>query len=315
MVRYHLGWEATDGTPSDQTGKGLRPALCLLACEATGAPYSRALPAAAAVELVHNFSLVHDDIQDHDRIRRHRPTVWAVWGEAQAINAGDAMLVLGRSALLRLAGEGVSAETVVDASRILDERTLEMVEGQTMDIAFEGSAAVSLPDYLDMVDRKTGALFDCALYLGALAGAQDIALAGELGRFGRAMGVLFQVRDDMNGVWGVETEMGKQPAADIRRRKKSAPIVHALDSARGETRERLLRTYAKSELDDADISLVLDCLDETGAKGYCERLVAQKSREALAVLDSVSLGDGARELRQLAAGGLALSAKGHQAAP
>ncbi len=138
MLRYHLGWEDAEGRPlRSEGGKALRPTLCLLACEAAGGDWRAALPAAAALELAHNFSLVHDDIPDRDPERRHRPAVWSVWGEAQAINAGDALLALSHLAVLKLVPKGVPAERALQAARVLDECTLEIVEGQALDISFE----------------------------------------------------------------------------------------------------------------------------------------------------------------------------------
>ena len=301
MVRYHLGWEDAEGRPAEASGKCLRPALCLLACEAVGGEARRALPAAAAVELTHNFSLVHDDIQDRDRERRHRPTIWSIWGDAQAINAGDALLALAHRVLLDLAEEGPPADTVMEAARLLDERTLEMVEGQVMDLEFETRSEVDMASYLDMVDRKTASLFDCSLRLGALAASAEPALVEGLGRFGRALGVAFQLRDDVLGVWGSEEQTGKPPAADIRRRKKSLPIVHALAAGQGETGERLRRVYAESELRDEQVSTVLTTLDELGSREYCERLVEERAGQALAHLDGLALrAPAAGELREVA---------------
>jgi len=233
MLRYHLGWEDVRGHPTESSGgKGLRPALCLLSCEAAGGDWRRALPAAAAVELVHNFSLIHDDIQDRDTERHHRPTVWSVWGEAQAINAGDALLSLARLAVLGLRDEGLAADHALEAARILDERTLEMVEGQTMDLTFEGDLDVSADDYIGMIEKKSGALFDASLGLGALA-AGDPHVAEGMGRCGRLLGTAFQIRDDMLGIWGEPGKTGKSVAGDIRRRKKSLPVVYALYHAVG----------------------------------------------------------------------------------
>ncbi len=301
MARYHLGWEDAEGRPAAHGGKALRPSLCLLACEATGGDWRRALPAAAAVELVHNFSLVHDDIQDRDRERRHRPTVWSIWGEAQAINAGDGLLALARLALLRLHDEGVPAETVVQAARILDEKTLEIVEGQVMDLGFEERVDVDLQSYLQMIEKKTGALFDCSFRLGALLGSGDPSLVEALGRCGRMLGVAFQVRDDVLGVWGAENRTGKEPAADIRRRKKSLPIVYALAAAEGPELDELRRLYSKRDLSDADVSLVLGSLDALGAQAYCSRLAEERRRTALAELHAVELpSEAARELKETA---------------
>ena len=289
MIRYHLGWEDAEGRPQEAGGKALRPTLCLLACEATGGDWHRALPAAAAVELVHNFSLIHDDIQDRDRERHHRPTVWSIWGEAQAINAGDALLALARPVLLRLVDRGVPAVTVIEAARVLDESTLEMVAGQTLDIAFEEKSDVDVPAYLQMVRQKSGALFDCALRLGTLAGDGDWELAERLGRVGRTLGTAFQVRDDMLGIWGDESKTGKATHADVYRRKKSMPVVYALSEGKAEVREGLRAIYEKPALDDEDVAQVRHYLDEAGPRAYCQRQAAELKEGAIAELEGLEL--------------------------
>ncbi len=301
MMAYHLGWEDANGDPSEEAGKAVRPSLCLLACEATGGDWRKALPAAAAVELVHNFSLVHDDIQDRDVLRHGRPTVWKLWGTAQAINAGDALLVLARGALLRLVGEGIAERIVLRAAQILDERTLEMVEGQVLDIEFERSVSVDSAAYLSMVEKKTGALFGCALEVGALIGGEREDVVDELGRCGRLLGSAFQIRDDMLGVWGTENHTGKQPGADIRRRKKSLPVVYALAISEGKAGDELRRVYAKDELSHEDVSFVLRCLDDVGAQAYCARTAEERAHAALVKLDHAGLdGEAVAELRQTA---------------
>jgi len=289
MIRYHLGWEDAEGQPEDAGGKALRPTLCLLACEAAGGEWHRALPAAAAVELVHNFSLIHDDVQDRDQERHHRPTVWSIWGEAQAINAGDALLALARPVVLRLADEGVPAATVIEAARVLDESTLEMVAGQTLDIAFEAKSDVDLPAYLQMVRQKSGALFDSALRLGVLAAGGDWELAERLGRVGRALGTAFQVCDDILGVWGDKSKTGKAAGADISRRKKSLPVVHALSEGKSGMREGLRAIYEKPALDADDVAQVRQRLDEVGAQEYCERQAAELKEDAIAELSRLEL--------------------------
>ena len=303
MARYHLGWEDVEGQPTESAGgKALRSTLCLLACEAVAGDWRRALPAAAALELVHNFSLVHDDIQDGDRERRHQPTVWALWGEGQAINAGDALLSLAQIAVLGLAQEGLPPASVVEAARILNERTLEMVEGQVMDLSFEPRLDVDLASYLEMIGKKTGALFDCSLRLGALVGGADRAQAEALGRCGRLLGVAFQIRDDMLGVWGAENQTGKPMAADIRRRKKSLPVVYALSRAEGAVLDDLRRIYSRQEVGDEDVSMVLSCLDALEASAYCQHLAKGGEEAALAELDRLNLrSEAAEELRETAA--------------
>ena len=295
MIRYHLGWEDAEGRPEDVGGKGLRPTLCLLACEAAGADWRQALPAAAAIELVHNFSLIHDDIQDRDTERHHRSTVWSIWGEAQAINAGDALLALARPILLRLADEGVPAATVIEAARVLDGSTLEMVAGQTQDIAFEGKSDVDVPAYLQMVRQKTGALFDCALRLGVLAAIGDTELAERMGRIGRTFGTAFQIRDDLLGVWGDESKTGKATGVDIHRRKKSLPVVYALNEANQATIEQFRKIYEKPTLDGDDLSWVRRSLDGIDARAYCERQASELRESAVAELARLELQPEPRE--------------------
>ncbi|MBI2913106.1 MAG: polyprenyl synthetase family protein [Chloroflexi bacterium] len=303
MVRYHLGWEDADGRPAEAGGgKALRPSLCLLACQAVGGEWRRALPAAVALELVHNFSLVHDDIQDRDRERRHRPTVWSLWGEGQAINAGDVLLALAHVSLLGLVERGLPPGAVLKAARILDEATLEMVEGQAMDLSFEERLDVGLAAYLEMIEKKTGALFDASLGLGALVGGGDAPLLEAMGRCGRLLGVAFQLRDDMLGVWGAESQTGKEAAADIRRRKKSLPAVYALSHAEGSTLEELRSAYSRPELSDGDVSLVLRAMYALEAREYCRGLAEERKTAALAALDAIDFkSPAADELRATAA--------------
>ena len=300
MVRYHLGLSDSEGRPLPESGgKALRSTLCLLSCEAAGGDWRSAHPAALAVDLVHNFSLVHDDIQDRDPERRHRPAVWMVWGEAQAINAGDALAGLGRLAVLELEGAGVAPERVVAAARALEAATLEMVRGQTLDISFEERLDVGEDEYLAMVEGKSAALFECALRLGGLVASPDAAVAEALGRCGRGLGVAFQIRDDVLGVWGAEERTGKRSAADIRNRKKSLPVVHALASDGGDDLRRL---YAKPELGDNDVSAVLDALDAADARAYCERVAGERLQRALEALSDARLEPGpVTEIREVAA--------------
>lgn len=301
MVRYHLGWEDAQGRATGDGGKAVRPALCLLACEGAGGDWRNALPAAAALELVHNFSLVHDDIQDRDEERRHRPTVWSVWGEAQAINAGDALLALARLAVLGLIEGDVRPATVMEAARILDERTLEVVEGQVMDLEFEQHLDVGVEDYLTMIGKKTGALFSASLALGALAGGAEPTTIEAAGRFGRLLGIGFQVRDDIMGVWGAESETGKRPASDIRRRKKSLPVVYALNRATGEALQDLRRVYARRDPDEDGVRLVLRHLETLGAREYCLERLDTYRRETLSALDGIPFTTGpAADLREVA---------------
>ncbi|MDP2953337.1 MAG: polyprenyl synthetase family protein [Chloroflexota bacterium] len=281
MLSYHLGWAVAAGLASNgSTGKALRPTLCLLACEAVGADYRQVLPAAAALELVHNFSLVHDDIQDGDQERHHRATVWSLWGQGQGINTGNALRVLASLALLRLE---VPWGRQLQAFRLLDEACLEMVEGQYLDLAFETQARVTPEQYLAMITRKTAALIRCSLQIGAvLGGAQNGAVAG-LGRFGYHLGLAFQIRDDILGIWGDAGTTGK-PSADIRRRKKTFPVVYALEKS-----SLVRHAYDKTPLDEADVALVLAELETVDARGYAQRTARHYCCQARACLESLSL--------------------------
>ena len=291
MARYHLGWEDERGNPSDAGGKGLRAGLCLLACEAAGGDWKIAMPAAAAVELVHSFSLVHDDIQDRDRERHHRPAVWTVWGEAQAINAGDALLALAR---LALAGASVPSKTLVRAGRCLDEATLEMVEGQVLDLEFENCDYVSVDEYLDMVGRKTGALFACSLSLGAIVAGAGNQRVGQFDRLGRRLGVAFQVRDDVLGIWGEAEKTGKPAGADLQRRKKSLPVLVALGGSAGEF---VREAYGAPE--DVPVELVVAAMERGGVGDECRRIGEGMRREGLELIAAMDLrNDAGRELAE-----------------
>jgi len=203
MMRYHLGWIDERGYPAEaEGGKLVRPTLCLLSCKAVGGDRRMALPAAAALELVHSFSLIHDDIEDGDEERRGRATVWRIWGEPQVINAGDAMHGLARLALLRLDEESVPKGKVIRAASILDETCVEFCEGQYLDISHEGRLDINIAAYLEMIDRKTAALMACSFEIGALLGTEDESAVQSFRRLGRKLGLAYQMKDDILGVWG-----------------------------------------------------------------------------------------------------------------
>jgi len=299
MLRYHMGWTDRVGVATSSTGKRLRPALCIMACESLGGSVEGAVPLAAAVELVHNFSLVHDDLQDKDRIRHGRDTVWAIWGEAQAINAGDALLAIAHRAVASAVDAGLPADRVLRATSLLAERTLEMVAGQVADIEFETRIDVDESEYLAMASGKTGALFDASLALGAIAADASPDLVEAMGRCGRALGIAFQAHDDVLGVWGDEERTGKAQASDIRRRKKSLPVVFAVAQADAERRSRLMEVYGETEPTDDEVAFVLQLMDDVGARSHCAGVAEQHRDAALRELDSAGVpAGGASEIRQ-----------------
>ncbi len=293
MMRYHLGWTDAAGRPTaDGSGKALRPTLCLLACEAAGAPIDRAIPAATAVELVHNFSLIHDDIQDDDSERRHRPTVWKLWGKPQAINAGTAMNILANVALMRSGSRGLTAEQCQSMRSILDEATLHLIEGQYLDISFEKRDDVGIEDYLTMIKGKTAALIACSMEIGSLAGSGDGAAAQKLGKFGECLGIAFQVRDDILGIWGDPGKTGKQQGNDIRRRKKSLPAVCALSGENAEQRSTVAAIYGKETVSDEDVDVVLEIMNRMKIQGQVQTVVDDYCDRAGRIIREAGIGAG-----------------------
>ena len=295
-LRYHLGWEDKDGNPvSEDAGKALRPVLCLTACELAGGDWHRAVSAAVALELVHNFSLIHDDIQDGDLTRRGRPTVWSIYGTHQAIAAGNAMRVIADQTLASLADTGLPAASVAAATVELTERYFEMIEGQYLDMSFEESSGVTTDSYLDMIGRKTGALIESAMYLGALVATADATVAHEFGACGRRLGLAFQVRDDLLGIWGDPDAIGKPVGSDIRRKKKSLPIVYLFQEAQDADRRWLTEAYSQEEIGGEDVERVLALLNKVGAQAFVQRIAERQAAEALAAVEPLGLGADAQQ--------------------
>ncbi|MCS6826424.1 MAG: polyprenyl synthetase family protein [Caldilinea sp.] len=288
MIHYHMGWVDADFRPVTlSAGKRLRPLLCLMACQEVGGDPAQALPAAAALEILHNFSLVHDDIEDGDAQRRHRPTVWAIWGVPQAINAGDAMFALAFAALQRLSLHRVPSQTVLSALQLFTETCVALTEGQHLDISFERRDCVSVEEYMRMIQGKTAALIGASVAIGGLVGGAQPSVDASLRRFGQLIGLAFQIQDDILGVWGDPMVTGKAAGADILRRKKSLPLLHALNHpVHGDAFRALL---ARPELTADDLSEAMDLLARTASYEYAtQRMHAlyaaglEALREALA---------------------------------
>ena len=279
MARYALGWQDQHGTPAYASGKGARAALAMLGADAISARpehQRRALAGAAAVELVHNFSLVHDDIQDGDEERRGRPTVWRVWGIAQAINTGDALRELADRALRRGLQHGAPDAVVVDAARRLNRATMRMIEGQYLDLTFEDRFDVGVDEYLAMVERKTGAMMGVSLALGAVFAGASGEQADALERAGQRLGRCFQMRDDWLGIWADPEALGKPTDADIRRRKKSFPVLHTLTFAPAAARRELEAIYRQPELSDPQVDWVHNLLSEVSADAATEQAATEE---------------------------------------
>jgi geranylgeranyl diphosphate synthase, type I len=305
MMRYHLGWVDQDLQPIQANGgKRLRPVLCLLANEASGGNPHQALPAASAIELVHSFSLVHDDIQDGSPLRRGRRAVWDIWGVAHGTNVGDGMFVLARLALHRLKVRGVPCDRHQAATLTLDQACLALCEGQFFDMTFESRVDVGLDQYLEMIERKTAALLAVSAQLGAIVATDNTTLIEHFRRFGHNLGMAFQIQDDILGTWGDEQQTGKSAATDIRDRKKTLPVVYALNHpGKTEAARQLAHLYAQpDQLEPSTIQMVLDILERLDARQYAEQIAEEYYRLALQNLDQAGVENLATStLRELAA--------------
>jgi len=289
VLRYHMGWQDEHGhSCSRESGKFIRSTLCLLSCQAVGGDTSQVMPAAAAVELIHNFSLIHDDIEDASYERHHRPTVWKLWGQSQAINAGDTMFTLAYLALLKLKEKGIADEKIASSTEMLSLACLELCEGQYLDVEYENCLDITIEDYLDMAAKKTAALLAVATSLGAYLGSEDSKLVDFFHLFGKELGIAYQICDDILGIWGVEESTGKS-ASDISQRKKTLPVVYGLQNSDGEARRKLEKLYSQKSIEGEEITDVTKILDHLGARDYAENLAEQYYYKALAHLEATRL--------------------------
>ncbi|MFN3650184.1 MAG: polyprenyl synthetase family protein [Armatimonadota bacterium] len=307
-IRYHLGWLDEVLQPLSESerrrhgGKRLRGVLTILACEAVGGNGPSAAAAGAAIELVHNFSLVHDDVEDNDESRRHRPTVWKLWGIPQAINTGSNMQALVDSALLRLTAH-YGPERVVQALHAANQAVLLMTEGQFLDMAAEDTHGISLERYFRMTGGKTAALLEGALRVGAMLGTDETERVEALARFGYSFGLAFQCRDDFLGIWGDPALTGKPVASDLIQGKRSLPVVDALTAAPEQTPEgQRLRTALR----ERDVETTLSLMESLGTQASVAERVREHTDAALSSLERArpegAYGDAIRDIARYALG-------------
>jgi len=297
VAAYHFGWIDAQGNPADgDGGKAVRPALALLSAEAAGADPGTGVPGAVAVELVHNFSLLHDDLMDGDEQRRHRDTVWKVHGPAQAILVGDALFALANEILLELG--------TVDAGRAtrrLTTATRALIDGQAQDISYEHRDRVSVEECLEMEGNKTGALLACASSIGAVLGGADDPTANALEKYGYHLGLAFQAVDDLLGIWGDPVATGKQTWSDLRQRKKSLPVVAALaaDGPASEQLGDLLAADAKASdfenFSEAEFAARAALIEEAGGREWTAQEARRQHTIAVRALDAVPMADQVRD--------------------
>jgi len=283
ILNYQLGWEGENNGLEAQ-GKRIRPLLVLLANHACGGDWRKALPAAAAVELVHNFSLIHDDIQDCSETRRGRKTVWKIWGEAQAINAGDAMLTTAQLALFRLQNEANLA-IINQAVKLLQSACLKLTRGQYLDIAFEDQNDLPMDLYWQMVEGKTGALLAACLGLGSLVSLAEESLWQSLMAFGSKIGAAFQVQDDWLGLWGDDQLTGKSTISDLVAKKKTYPVLLGIQNKKDFYRE----WQALSTVSEDDAVRLAKLLEQERCAKSTSQKFEELYNEAFALLDSMHL--------------------------
>ncbi|MEV0964542.1 MULTISPECIES: polyprenyl synthetase family protein [unclassified Streptomyces] len=300
VAAYHFGWIDVHGRPADgDGGKAVRPALALLSAEAAGAAPEVGVPGAVAVELVHNFSLLHDDLMDGDEQRRHRDTVWKVHGPAQAILVGDALFALANEILLELGTVEAGR-----ATRRLTTATRKLIDGQAQDISYEHRERVTVEECLEMEGNKTGALLACAVSIGAVLGGADDRTADALDAYGYHLGLAFQAVDDLLGIWGDPEATGKQTWSDLRQRKKSLPVVAALAAGGPASRRlgELLAADAKADPDERpgaaggfdafseeEFATRAALIEEAGGRDWTSQEARRQHAVAVAALDRVDM--------------------------
>ena len=288
VLRYHLGWVDRQGSPVDAPQPPhFQALLSLLCCEANSGDFHPALPAAAAVELVHNFTLVHGDVQSNRSGNEDRPSIWWIWGPAQAINAGDGLHALGRTTIMRLARWDVPPERILKAMQSLDRACLTSCEGQYMDLEFQDQLSVTSQAYLDMVSRKTGSLAACAAELGALAAGAPSEVSGLFASMGNQLGMAWQINQDVLELWG---ERGDgMTTANVLNKKKSLPLIYALESVPVAQKRELGSIYMKRVLQPEDVSRLIEILDGVDARAFAQGHSNELARDALASLAGTGL--------------------------
>ncbi len=294
MIAYTMGWEGEGAGPSAQ-GKRIRPLLVLLTTSAAGGQWQAALPAATAVELLHNFSLIHDDIEDNSPLRRGRPAVWRKWGIAQAVNAGDTLYALAHMALSRLA-QTTSPEIALRASRLFQRTCLHLTQGQYLDLAYQSDPGLKVDDYWPMVAGKTAALLSACTSLGALVAGADESVCQAYGEFGRLLGLAFQVQDDLLGIWGDVNRTGKSAESDLVEGKKSLPVLFGLGK-----KGKFAEFWSRGPVTPETAPILATALEAEGGRAFTEETARNLTWQAMQSLEGADpRGEGGQALRELA---------------
>ncbi|HVP20654.1 MAG TPA: polyprenyl synthetase family protein [Anaerolineaceae bacterium] len=295
ILTYHLGWEG-EGAGLEAQGKRIRPLLVLLCAASACGQWQQALPAAAAVELVHNFSLIHDDIEDRSVLRRGRSTVWVKWGIPQAINAGDLMYTLAFTAVLDMS-RTVSPAVGLRSAEVLNKTCIRLTGGQYLDMKYEKQAEVTIDEYWPMIEGKTASLLECCAVLGGLAGQVEEAQLNSFLEFGHNLGLAFQILDDWLGIWGDAIQIGKSTESDLVSGKKTLPVLFGLRQ-----KGQFYRRWIKGNITPDESHELAIVLREEGAQQYTQAMADQFTQKALDALSSAAReeNEASASLRQLA---------------
>ena len=269
MLSYHMGWTDQYGSPEDNQSHIHLPAiLALNTCEQISGDFSQALPVAAALELMHNFTAVHGDVQNGGSESQTRPSIWWVWGPSQAINAGDGLHALARAAIMRLSEKRLDPDLILKAVKALDEACLSFCEGQYMDLTFQDQLLVTEGDYLSMIGKKSGSLPACGGSLGAICAGANETYIYQMAIFGQNLGMASQLIQDMHELWGPKGN-GMTPS-NIIQKKKSLPLFYAFENSSIAIKRELGNIYMKRVLEPEDSTRVIEILNQSGAKDYSE---------------------------------------------
>lgn len=297
MLKYFLGWVNPNGYPTNKpiSGKALRPILCILACNAAGGDVQKAIPAAIPLELIHNFSLIHDDIQDKDKLRHNRPTIWALWGNPKALVAGNNLRVIADITMNNLIRTGLTVNKCLKLNYILNQACLEMIEGQYLDIKYEGHTCLTTELYLEMISKKTGALISSAIKIGASLATENQDKLNAFNDFGKFLGIVFQITDDILGIWGTEAKTGKAVGADIIRKKNSLPIIMTATNTTKINQKKIISIYNKQSISKSDLNEILNIMEETKSKQQCMDLAEIYCAKALSSIGDISMTEKSRK--------------------
>ena len=291
MIHYHMGWlnDAQSG------GKRIRPLIALLCCAAAGGTWQSILPAASAIELIHSFTLIHDDIEDQSDTRRGRTTLWKLWGIPQAINTGDSLFAMSRLTTLRLIETDINPELILEAQHTLDQACLRLTQGQHLDLAYETQEEVSVDDYLKMIEGKTSALITASSTIGAQLAGSPGPIIDKYRTFGHHLGLAFQVQDDILGIWGDPAKTGKPASDDLFHHKKTLPTLYGI------AKSQSFADLFFQESEKVAIQDLYEALNQVNALDHAKDFSHQHTEIALQALQEADPREpAARELINLA---------------